>query len=137
MSEHIHCTCPDCEHTRMAMQPIPPSAPATGWASVPIDSINVIEHLSPNSPPDEDFNSGRKNEIARMQIMDHRAGKPVACAKCKVEYRDIVSLYRCRYCGVWYCAKCADAHFGGPNSVLNNLGSDNANAEPQGGTNHG
>jgi hypothetical protein len=76
-----------------------------------ITFADVREHLSLSSPPDEDFNSERKTEISRRQLMDHLAGREIKCAKCSL-VRAMHSFYRCRFCSVWYCPKCADAHFG-------------------------
>jgi len=66
---------------------------------------------SRKAPPDEDFNPGRKREIAALQLRDHLAARRIKCAKCSDEYQ-LQSLYRCRFCGVWYCHRCADVHFG-------------------------
>jgi hypothetical protein len=85
-------------------------ASASGCALVHVDTIKVREHLSPAAPPDEDFNSSVKTEIARRQMMDHMSGKVIACAKCRT-LSELVSLYRCYYCGVWYCRPCAGKHF--------------------------
>lgn len=78
-----------------------------------IDTITPAEHLSPTAAADEDFNSSVKTEIARCQLIDHQAGRLVACAKCRVQGK-LESLYRCYYCAVWYCRKCAGIHFGAP-----------------------
>jgi len=69
------------------------------------------ESLSAGACPDEDFNSGAKTEIARLQMTDHLEGRQVACAFCRVT-SPMHAFYRCRYCGVWYCPTCAAVHFG-------------------------
>ena len=35
----------------------------------------------------------------------------IYCAGCGLR-RHLTLAYRCLYCGIWYCAGCAEAHFG-------------------------
>lgn len=89
----------------------PTSEPSDGFPTV--DDIPVqpwAKVLSVDAPPDKDCDSGIKTTIARLQLTDHLGGREMACAKCRL-VRPIQAFYRCRYCGVWYCGTCADAHF--------------------------
>lgn len=78
---------------------------------VHVDEVRFRQRLSAQMPPDEDFNSERKTEIARCQLIDHLGGHEIKCASCDYT-RALHSFYRCRFCGVWYCPKCALVHFG-------------------------
>lgn len=38
-------------------------------------------------------------------------GKPVTCRGCKKDFK-LVMLYRCYFCGSYFCAICGKAHWG-------------------------
>lgn len=74
----------------------------------PAEPVNPLRSL--NSVPDKNFDGIVKEQIHRHQLMDHQQYGEMACAKCRL-VRAIEAFYRCRFCGVWYCGTCADAHF--------------------------
>ncbi len=45
------------------------------------------------------------------KICPEIGGVMIACGKCQKLER-ITMLYKCRWCAVWYCHKCAAVHFG-------------------------
>ena len=45
------------------------------------------------------------------QIKNARAGKDVECPPCGRKL-PLWALYRCVYCGTWFCQSCAEKHFG-------------------------
>lgn len=48
---------------------------------------------------------------ASAQLMEAVHGDPVTCSCGKVS-APCYKLYRCYYCGVWFCDSCAAEHFG-------------------------
>lgn len=62
----------------------------------------------------EDIERSRKT-VASQLLEILRSVPEDACITCggcgrRVRFR---SLYRCYYCGVWFCEACAPGHFGG------------------------
>ena len=49
--------------------------------------------------------------LARKQFTQAFKNKPVVC-KCGLATTWAFKLYRCYYCGVFFCDKCAAEHFG-------------------------
>lgn len=96
------------------MSAVVPKTGNTGMKNVHVDLIVTAEMKdvrSRTAPADENHNPESKTIIMRLQIEDLLAGRRIACAKCK-NCCHVMMLYRCRFCGVWYCAGCADVHFG-------------------------
>jgi hypothetical protein len=62
-------------------------------------------------PPDADHDAAVKTTIARMQMQHIIDFMGCFCAKCHTQMR-VTMAYKCRWCGVWYCHKCAAGHFG-------------------------
>ncbi|MFW5497738.1 MULTISPECIES: hypothetical protein [unclassified Maridesulfovibrio] len=64
--------------------------------------------FDPNIPEDERI---QKRVILKKQLKAIEHGqKKAPCAECGEEVR-LIYLYRCRWCGLWFCPKCAEKHF--------------------------
>lgn len=62
----------------------------------------------PTIPEDERI---RKRVLLKNQLRAIEHGqRTVPCAECGNEVR-LIYLYRCRWCGLWFCPKCAEKHF--------------------------
>ena len=50
-------------------------------------------------------------QVIQEQIRDAMNGDEVTCPPCN---RDLPlhALFRCLYCGTWFCQSCAEKHFG-------------------------
>jgi hypothetical protein len=51
-----------------------------------------------------------KRALIRRQLDAVTGDSAIECA-CK-RYFPAARMYRCLYCGVWFCATCAEVHFG-------------------------
>lgn len=67
--------------------------------------MNAIE-----MPPDKDYCRDTKTTIARIQMAELINSNHCHCASCHAQAK-VTMAYKCRWCGVWYCHKCAEKHF--------------------------
>ena len=97
--------------TNIRAQEHPASASRGCYAFVPIP-----DHYHPPTPSWV----LERRALLNRQIKSAMAGEKVKCGKCHRALR-IVSVYKCLYCGVWFCARCAEQHFGMTRTAYHNL----------------
>ncbi len=78
-----------------------------GSGEVPVRRTLTVDDM----PADKDYDEDTKTAIARVQIEHIREFSACFCAKCRIHTR-VTMAYKCRWCGVWYCHRCAATHFG-------------------------
>ena len=50
--------------------------------------------------------------IVKQTIAAHKQSAVISCGSCQ-KIINLARLYKCLYCGVWFCRRCAKKHFGG------------------------
>lgn len=91
------------------------SAPFKEWCNSEHLKANVCpgkDHMHPDTPPVTAEERAAKRAIVSGQIREIGTSAKVTC-QCGVKI-PVIWAYRCWYCGVWFCEKCAREHFNVP-----------------------
>ena len=48
--------------------------------------------------------------IIRQTVIVSKHNFKLTCGACSKTF-DIVGMYKCLYCGIWFCRRCAKIHF--------------------------
>lgn len=75
-----------------------------------------LPHYESTATPEEKAKSLEwYGEQYRLIMDQHKNGTPALFVKIRCGCNKLIALtemYRCLYCGVWFCKACAEIHFG-------------------------
>ncbi len=67
--------------------------------------------MTVHAPPKDEQERAARRSFMRRQLHQVLDRQPVTCACCEKDF-EILHVYRCYYCGLYFCGDCAGQHFG-------------------------